>query len=213
MSEPDRTAPDRTAEVLDSALDTNLVEKADVTAAAYLGRFRDEPVVKAAGHASELADQPPMFALSGGVLALGLATGDARLAGTGARMLAALALATGAKAAVKAVVARTRPHKALDEGRYESGLLGPNEGPWNSFPSGHTANAVAVARVVSRAYPGAVGPAAMAAAFVGLIQVPRGAHYPIDVAAGALVGWAAEEISHRALAPLEDLGRPWGRRA
>lgn len=211
--EPDLPGPDRTAEVLDSVLDSNVVERADVVVAATLGQWRDAPVVRAAGWASEVADQPPMFALSAATLALGLAAGDRRLAATGGRMLAAVALATGVKAAIKAVVARTRPHKALDEGRYEASLMGPNEGPWNSFPSGHTADAVAAARVVARAYPGGAGPAYAAAAAIAAIQVPRGAHYPIDVAAGAVVGWAAEEAVERAAAVVEDAGRPWRRGA
>jgi membrane-associated phospholipid phosphatase len=186
------TEPDKTAAALDSALDTNAVEKADVTLAVQAGQFRGNPVVKAAGTASEVADQPPMLALSAATLGLGLAVGDRRLAATGGRMLAGVALTTAVKGAIKLLIARTRPSKALEDGRYEARLLGPNEGPWNSFPSGHTANAVAVARAVARAYPGARAPAYAAAAAAALIQVPRGAHYPIDVAAGALIGWASE---------------------
>lgn len=190
--------PDETAAAVDSVAGTNAIERADVAIAAQAGRLRHEPIVRAAGWASEVADQPPMIALSAAALALGLALGDRRLAGAGGRTLAAVTLATGVKSVIKALVVRTRPHKMLDDGRYQTGLMGPNEGPWNSFPSGHTANAVAAARAVGRAYPAARGPAAAAAAAVALIQVPRGAHYPIDVAAGALVGWAAEEAVERA---------------
>jgi membrane-associated phospholipid phosphatase len=40
-----------------------------------------------------------------------------------------------------------------------------------------------------------------AQAAVGIVQVPRGAHYPIDVLAGVVIGAAAEAIVHR-LSPL-----------
>jgi membrane-associated phospholipid phosphatase len=41
-------------------------------------------------------------------------------------------------------------------------------------------------------YPQARTVAYGAAAAIALVQIPRGAHYPTDVAAGALVGVAAE---------------------
>jgi membrane-associated phospholipid phosphatase len=53
-------------------------------------------------------------------------------------------------------------------------------------------------RAVARVYPEVRGPAYMAAAFVGVVQVPRGAHYPLDVAAGTLVGLAAEALVEKA---------------
>jgi undecaprenyl-diphosphatase len=56
-----------------------------------------------------------------------------------------------------------------------------------SFPSGHAAAAFAVALAMAGLVPG--GPAFAALAFaVGLSRVYLGAHYPLDVAAGALIG-------------------------
>lgn len=194
--------PDRTAEAVDDLLDpaTSAVERADVTLAVSAARLRDRPAVRALGALSEVADQPPAYAVSGALAALGLLAGRPRLAEAGGRMLLSVTLAIAAKSAVKAVVARTRPWKAIDEGHYEVRALGPVEGPWNSFPSGHAADAVAMARALARAVPEAAGPAYGAAAVVAGVQVPRGAHYPIDVAAGALIGWGAEAVADLAWA-------------
>ena len=68
----------------------------------------------------------------------------------------------------------------------------PDEGPWHSFPSGHTAGSVAVARAVGRLYPEVRTAAYAGAAAVALVQIPRWAHYAADVVAGALVGVVAE---------------------
>jgi len=143
---------------------------------------------------SEVGDQPPLLAVSGVALAYGLLAGDRRAARAGARMLGSLILASGLKTGLKHLLARTRPNVLLDDGKYEVEPFGPDEGPWHSFPSGHTAGCVAVARAVGRVYPGARMAAYGGAAVVALAQVPRGAHYPADVIAGALVGLAAEAI-------------------
>jgi len=45
------------------------------------------------------------------------------------------------------------------------------------------------------------GMSSSAQAAVGIVQVPRGAHYPSDVLAGVVIGAAAEAIVHR-LSPL-----------
>jgi membrane-associated phospholipid phosphatase len=173
-------------------------EGADIALATHLAGHKDHPAVRGLGTLSEIGDQPPLLVLSGAVLVYGLLSGNRRAAGAGARMLSSLILATGIKASVKHLVARTRPNVLLDEGRYAVEPLGPDEGPWNSFPSGHTAGSVAVARAIGRVYPAARPVAYGGAAAVGLMQIPRGAHYPADVAAGALVGIVAEAAVDRA---------------
>ncbi len=82
-------------------------------------------------------------------------------------MGAAFALTTLAKSLVKSTVDRTRPSKAAENG-YASGKGKRTKGPWNSFPSGHTGNAVALACAVTREYPGAAVPAYAVAAMTGL---------------------------------------------
>ncbi|MGC2996936.1 phosphatase PAP2 family protein [Streptomyces sp. G35A] len=67
----------------------------------------------------------------------------------------------------------------------------------SSFPSGHTAAAVAFTAAVAPTWP-AVGVACAApAAMVALERVQSGAHYPSDVAAGAVIGLAAAWLTRR----------------
>ncbi len=175
-----------------------IVEEADLAVAAQAAGVRHHPVTRALGQLSEIADQPPMLALGALVLTGGLVSGQWRVAEAGGRLLASVALATAVKKAVKTLVVRTRPHVLADGGPYETGWLGAVDGPHSSFPSGHTADAVAAARAVARVYPEVRLPAYAAAAAVAAIQIPRCAHYPSDVTAGALVGAAAEALVNRA---------------
>lgn len=173
-------------------LTNSLAERADVAVAARLGSRKDHAWVRAAGAASEVGDQPPLVVLCGAVLAYGLVAGAPRVTRAGAGMLGALLLAVAAKTAVKELVSRTRPNVLLDEGRYEVVPLGPGGGPWKSFPSGHTAGSVAVACAAARSFPQHRWSFYAVACAVGLAQIPRGAHYPADVMAGALIGVAAD---------------------
>ena len=150
--------------------------------------------MRAIGFLSEVADQPPLIAASLGTIAIGLATRRGDLARGGARMLASHLLATGAKLAIKHQFDRTRPSKALDSGneRFEPGDTGDHDE--KSFPSGHTAGAVAVALAASHDIEGAGVPAALAAGAVAAAQAPVGNHYLSDVIVGGAVGWASEAL-------------------
>lgn len=154
-------------------------------------------MVRAVGLAAEAADQPPLFAASIATIGLGTVLRRPRLLRAGLRMLASELVATGIKSVVKHHVNRTRPHKMLKDGRYslhtDAGGR-KDEGPWNSFPSGHTAGAVAVSRAATREYPEARPAAGIAAALVALIQLPRGRHFASDVVAGAVIGAVSEAL-------------------
>lgn len=176
------------------------VEAIDLTVARAAVTIKDRPIVKALGTMSEIADQPPLFTLTGAAALVGIVTGSRRLARAGIRMFLAETIATWSKAGIKKLVARTRPFVLADEGRYERSLLGPDEKKHNSFPSGHTAGAVAVSRALVREYPGAAVPAALFATSIAVVQVPRCAHYPSDITAGAIVGLVGEAVSR----PLAD---------
>lgn len=168
--------------------------KADVKATHQAAEARHHPLVRAASFLAEAADQPPLIAVSAGTLAIGLATRRADLARGGARMLLGHLVATGAKLAIKHTVDRTRPGHALDGTghKLKAGDEGGHED--KSFPSGHTAGAVAVARAASRDIDGVAIPATLAAGAVAAVQAPAGNHYFSDIAVGAAIGWATEAV-------------------
>ncbi|UAK25717.1 phosphatase PAP2 family protein [Sphingomonas nostoxanthinifaciens] len=169
-------------------------ERADVKVAQKLAPARKSPVVRALGTLSELADQPQLNTICVATLGVGLITGNRRMAKAGFRMLVTQLLSTRLKGLIKHSVDRTRP-KAVAEGRnYERHAGSDGASEMNSFPSGHTAGAVAVARAFVREYPEHSLAAYAGAAAVGLIQVPRSKHYPSDVAAGMVVGLLADGL-------------------
>ena len=179
------------------------LEEADIALSERVTAQRKHPLVRALGALGELGDQPPLLTLSAGMLAFGLLTRRRRVAVSGANMLLSLAIATAAKTAVKKTVSRTRPHVLLDEGNYDVEALGPDEGPWHSFPSGHTAGSVAVALAFARVNPGAALPAYAAAGTIAAVQLPTAHHFATDIIAGATIGLAADLLTRPAarLAP------------
>ncbi|MEU3482063.1 phosphatase PAP2 family protein [Streptomyces sp. NPDC033754] len=68
-----------------------------------------------------------------------------------------------------------------------------------SFPSGHTASAVAFAAAVGVVMPGVAVPLGALAVAVGYSRVHTGVHYPGDVVAGAVLGVASAAVSLTAL--------------
>lgn len=172
-------------------------ERIDATVSTALMQHRENRVVRALGFAAEAADQPPLFGASLVTIGLGAALRRPRLLRAGLRMLASELVATGIKSAIKHHVNRTRPHKMLKDGRYSlhtDASGSKDDGPWNSFPSGHTAGAVAVSKAVTREYPEARPVAGIAATLVALIQLPRGKHFASDVVAGAVIGIVSEAL-------------------
>ena len=191
---PDDRAPEA-SDAADDLHEASEVEKADVELGAKLASQRGHPVAEAAGKASKFGDQGPLYANSAGVLIIGLVSRDRRLARSGVSMLAAVGAADLSKRAAKALVRRTRPHVLLDQQRYESEAGGSERKPEQSFPSGHTACSVAAARALSRDYPKAGVAAGMGAVAIGIGRIAKGAHWPLDVIGGAIIGLVAEAIS------------------
>jgi len=189
------------------------VEAADIALSERLSRHRHHPVVQGLAAANKLADQMPLLGLSAAVLLFGWGAGDRRAVRAGTRMAAALGAAAAGKYALKKLVSRTRPNVLHEHGRYEVEPLGPDTGPWHSFPSGHTAGSVAVARAAAREYPGAAVPLLGTAGAVGAAQLPLGAHHLSDVLAGLAVGLAAEAATDRVLEALARRRGPLGRLA
>lgn len=167
------------------------VGKADLKATHASMRFRDSAPMKVFAAFCEAADQPPLIVASAGTFVIGLLARRGDVARGGARMLASHLLATGMKMAVKQQFDRTRPNEAVRHGhKFERGDEGDHGA--KSFPSGHTAGAVAVARAAAHEIDGAAVPAALASVAVAAGQAPAGNHYLTDVVAGAAIGWAAE---------------------
>lgn len=155
---------------------------------------RDTLPVRFASFLGEVADQPQLITASIATIAAGLVGRRPDMIRGGTRMLAAHLVATGVKSAIKHSIDRTRPAKAIDEGdhRFEPGDSDDHD--LNSFPSGHTAGAVAIARAVSREIDGAATPAALGVAAVAAIQPVAGNHYLSDVLVGGAIGWASEAL-------------------
>ena len=125
---------------------------------------------------SKLGDQPELRTIAGALLATGIFADSDRLVRAGARMIIAHEAATAVK--------------GRDEKKPKKGNQTAKE--MTSFPSGHSAGAIAAARAFSREYPEYGGAAVAAATLIALLQIPRCAHYPSDVAAGLGSGFAAE---------------------
>lgn len=175
---------------------TTRPEKVDIKVAHAAAPMRETLAVRALGRASEIADQPPLISLCAATFAAGLILRNGRLARAGGRMLAAELLATKFKDLIKNEVDRTRPSVLANGGRYEAEQGDDHRSAMSSFPSGHTAGAVAVARAYAREYPEHAAPAYAAAASIGAIQIPRCKHYPTDIGAGVIVGLVAETFIH-----------------
>ncbi|AYJ84734.1 phosphatase PAP2 family protein (plasmid) [Sphingomonas paeninsulae] len=171
---------------------TAKVEQTDRKVAHETGGKRDTSFMKAVGKISDLADQPPLIALGATTTILGLAAGNDRLARTGMRILASHWLATAAKSFVKHRIDRTRPFVMLNGGSYHAEKGSSTAKRENSFPSGHTAGAIAVARAIAREYPERAPVAYGAAVSAAAVQLPRGTHFLSDVLVGGLIGFAAE---------------------
>ena len=182
------------------------IERSDLAAAHRAGGWRDKPLLLILGRVSDLADQPPLYALCAATAVAGVFRGNARLFRAGARMLAAEWMATKAKSFIKHRIDRTRPRLPVEGGRYAMKLGDSHESELNSFPSGHTAGAVAVARAFASEYPQHAGKAVLAAAFVGAIQIPRCKHYLSDVGVGAAIGLMAGAIAAKSRARRADGG-------
>ncbi len=157
--------------------------------------IRRHPAVRALGLVSDIGDQWPLRLLSGGVLLAGMLRQDRQMVRTGARMLLAHEMATLTKDAIKQRVDRSRPRSAHSEEDRTPRPGNNTDKEKTSFPSGHSAGAMAVASAVAAEYPALRVPALGAGALVAAAQIPRCAHYPTDVGAGLAIGALAGKLS------------------
>jgi membrane-associated phospholipid phosphatase len=170
------------------------LEEIDAEVADVLVPYAEQGAVRAIGAVSDLSDQEPLYAASAAVLATAAVLGDGRTWRAGTRLLASHLLATGLRGIIKQTVDRTRPDAAAERGEYVLREGQRQDSDFNSFPSGHTAGAVAFALALARDYPGSRALALGLASVAGAAQVIRSKHYISDVVAGAAIGWAGEAL-------------------
>jgi membrane-associated phospholipid phosphatase len=89
---------------------------------------------------------------------------------------------------LKALFSELRPPASLLEGSFH--LIGPAL-EYNSFPSGHTTAAFALAGLVclQRVHYGIKFAVLVLAIFIGFSRIANGVHWPLDVLGGAFGGW------------------------
>ncbi len=124
-----------------------------------------------------------------------LATFTARGVHLGLRIGAATGIATLLSQTLKRSLSRARPDASI--AGFEALASNPDR---FSFPSGHTAAAFAVATAFA-GEPHGLGPGALLLAVgIALSRVYLGAHYPLDVAVGGVLG-AVAGVAARLLVP------------
>ena len=175
------------------------LEELDADIADALVPFAERGAVRALGAVSDLSDQEPLYAAAAATLITAVMLRDGRTWRAGTRILASHLLATALRGIVKKTVDRTRPEAAAERGEYVLRGGERHESDFNSFPSGHTAGAVAVARAIGRDYAGAQGTALGIAGLAGAAQIVRSKHFLSDVVAGAAIGFIAEALVDRLL--------------
>jgi undecaprenyl-diphosphatase len=93
---------------------------------------------------------------------------------------------------VKPISGRRRPDREAEAVPPSRQVKMPRS---RSFPSGHTAAAVAFASAAGRVVPAAGIPLHSLAVLVGYSRVHTGVHYPSDVLAGALIGAVIADLT------------------
>jgi undecaprenyl-diphosphatase len=93
---------------------------------------------------------------------------------------------------IKAFFRRRRPFSRV----VEALVIGKKPGSW-SFPSGHTGSSFASAWILASIWPKQRPLLFGLAGLVGLSRIYLGAHYPGDVASGALIGILLSELVRR----------------
>ncbi len=100
---------------------------------------------------------------------------------------------------IKPLVGRARPVMMVREGLYGFHPLS-FEAAWHSMPSGHATTAFALAGALAALFPRARIAWYLAAVCLAASRVMVNAHFPSDIAAGAVVGYATAGFFARAFA-------------
>jgi membrane-associated phospholipid phosphatase len=165
--------------------------------AAYqrIARARTPKLDRALRGLSRAADYSRLSLAAAACLAAGGPRGR-RAAASGLASVAVTAAVVNA--VIKPLARRSRPDRAGAAVPLGRRVRMPIS---RSFPSGHTAAAVAFATGAGRELPAAGPPLLGLATLVGYSRVHTGVHYPSDVIAGALCGVALAKATGRVLRP------------
>lgn len=135
--------------------------------------------------------QPEVYAtVALGTVAAGLISGNDRLARAGGRITGSLLLAGSVSSALKVAVGRRRPFKGEEQYHFRPLTSA------NSWPSGHTTTAFALAASVSdevRSTPVTIGLYTLAG-LTGWSRMNDNKHWLTDVLAGAAVGITSAKL-------------------
>ncbi len=129
-----------------------------------------------------------------GLYGIGLIRKDSSLKRTGFLVGGTVLISGAISSIIKVSVKAERPYVTYPYIKN----VGPKVGN-NSFPSGHTTQAFALATSLSVAYPKwyVIVPASAYALGAGYSRMHLGAHYPRDVVVGAIIGSGSAYLSHR----------------
>ncbi|HKY81020.1 MAG TPA: hypothetical protein VJM09_06060, partial [Sphingobium sp.] len=131
----------------------SLPERIDVRIIEKMRPILQKPAVRKLGKLGNLGDEPPLLAISAALLIGGTLTRTPPLQRAAIRMALAHVIAIAFKELGKNNIDRTRPDEQLKDGTYHMSAGHSRGADLRSFPSGHTAGALAVARAFSRDYP------------------------------------------------------------
>jgi membrane-associated phospholipid phosphatase len=151
---------------------------------------------------SHAANYSRLSIAAAGLLAAGGGHRGRRAAVTGLASVSATSAV--ANLVVKPLGRRRRPDRAAVDVPVERQVPMPSS---RSFPSGHTAAAVAFADGASYELPAAGLPLHLLAALVGYSRVHTGVHFPGDVIAGALIGSAVADVTTPLIVSLRRRGK------
>jgi membrane-associated phospholipid phosphatase len=149
-------------------------------------------------HGAETLVQPGALIIGAGLYTVGRIGGWRDVADLGWHGTEAIIVASAATTVLKGVLGRSRPYVTNDSNPHDFGFgrgFG-KKGKYQSFPSGHTTAAFAVAAAVTsesrRWWPRGVWVVAPVmyggATLVGLSRIYHDAHWSSDVALGAAIG-------------------------
>ncbi|HTP21365.1 MAG TPA: phosphatase PAP2 family protein [Solirubrobacteraceae bacterium] len=169
-------------------------ERLDVAVYAAIAGTPTPQLDNAMRRLSHAANYSRLSIASGALLATFGGQKGRRAAATGLASVAATSAFVNL--IVKPLGRRPRPDRAAEEVPEERHVKMPTS---RSFPSGHTAAAVAFAGGVGSVLPAAGVPLHLLAALVGYSRVHTGVHYPGDVLAGALIGAMVADVTAGAL--------------